>query len=52
VLCPKKPPTNWLIYRPEQRLNPFEKDRFRYDVRITPDLSRDGGSSNGIDLPR
>ena len=50
VLCPKKLADNWLLYRQNSTLNPFEKDRFRYDVLHHTDLSREGGSSNGIDL--
>lgn len=50
VLCPKKLADNWLIYRQNSALNPFEKDRFRYDVLHHTDLSRETGFSNGIDL--
>jgi len=50
VLCPKKLADNWLLYRGNHHLNPFEKDRFRYDVLHHTDLSREGGKSNGIDL--
>jgi len=50
VLCPKKLADNWLIYRQNSALNPFEKDRFRYDVLHHTDLSRESGLSNGIDL--
>jgi SNF2 family DNA or RNA helicase len=50
VLCPKKLADNWLLYRQNSKLNPFERDRFRYDVLHHTDLSRDTGLSNGIDL--
>jgi superfamily II DNA or RNA helicase len=50
VLCPKKLADNWLLYRQNSSLNPFEKDRFRYDVLHHTDLSREDGLSNGIDL--
>ena len=50
VLCPRKLADNWLIYRQNSALNPFEKDRFRYDVLHHTDLSRESGLSNGIDL--
>jgi SNF2 family DNA or RNA helicase len=32
VLCPKKLRENWTVYRHNDALNPFIKDRFRYDV--------------------
>ena len=50
VLCPKKLRLNWTIYRTNSALNPFEKDRFRYDVLSHTDLSRDTGEEDGIDL--
>jgi SNF2 family DNA or RNA helicase len=50
VLCPKKLADNWLLYRQNSTLNPFDKDRFRYDVLHHTDLSRESGDSNGIDL--
>lgn len=50
VLCPKKLADNWLIFRQNSTLNPFLADRFRYDVLHHTDLSREAGSSNGIDL--
>lgn len=50
VLCPKKLADNWLLYRQNSALNPFEKDRFRYDVLHHTDLSREKGLSNGIAL--
>ncbi len=50
VLCPKKLADNWLLYRTNSALNPFERDRFRYDVLHHTDMSREKGTSNGIDL--
>jgi hypothetical protein len=50
VLCPKKLADNWLLYRQNSAHNPFDKDRFRYDVLHHTDLSRDSGDSNGINL--
>ncbi|CAN5280326.1 DEAD/DEAH box helicase [soil metagenome] len=50
VLCPKKLTRNWSVYRSNSTLNPFEADRFRFDVLHHTDLSRDGGVSNGITL--
>ena len=52
VLCPKKLTGNWTIYRQPSELNPFENDRFRYDVLHHTDLSRTTGEVNGIDLSR
>jgi SNF2 family DNA or RNA helicase len=50
VLCPKKLTRNWSVYRSNSLLNPFEKDRFRFDVLHHTDLSLEKGESNGIDL--
>lgn len=50
VLCPKKLRDNWTVYRNNDTLNPFIKDRFRYDVLSHTDLSRDCGKSGDIDL--
>src|SRR5437763_12194461 len=50
VLCPKKLRENWTIYRQNDALNPFIKDRFRFDVLSHTDLSRDGGKSGDIEL--
>lgn len=50
VLCPKKLRRNWSIYRQPSTLNPFEADRFRFDLLHHTDLSRDIGESNGLDL--
>jgi len=48
VLCPKKLRRNWIIYRQPSALNPFERDRFRFDVLHHTDVSRDSGESNGL----
>jgi hypothetical protein len=50
VLCPKKLSRNWTVYRSNSSLNPFDQDRFRFDVLHHTDLSRDTGESNGIEL--
>jgi SNF2 family DNA or RNA helicase len=50
VLCPKKLSENWLIYRNNDALNSFIKDRFRFDVLSHTDLSREAGTANGINL--
>lgn len=50
VLCPKKLRENWTVYRNNDALNPFIRDRFRYDVLSHTDLSRDGGKSGDMDL--
>jgi len=50
VLCPKKLRENWTVYRSNDVLNPFTKDRFRYDVLSHTDLSRDHGYSGDINL--
>lgn len=50
VLCPKKLKRNWIVYRSNSTLNPFDADRFRFDVLHHTDLSRDHGESCGIDL--
>jgi hypothetical protein len=50
VLCPKKLRRNWSVYRSNSALNPFDADRFRFDVLHHTDLSRDSGESNGLDL--
>lgn len=52
VLCPKKLAENWLTYRENYTNNILFKDRFNYTVLYHTDLSRDSGSSNGIDLGR
>lgn len=50
VLCPKKLRRNWTIYRSNSTLNPFNDDRFRYDVLSHTDLSRERGYTDDIDL--
>ena len=50
VLCPKKLRRNWTVYRTNSALNPFNDDRFRYDVLSHTDLSRERGDVDGIDL--
>jgi len=50
VLCPKKLRQNWTVYRSNDVLNPFTKDRFRYDVLSHTDLSREHGYSGDINL--
>lgn len=50
VLCPKKLNDNWLTYKSNYLNNPIAKDRLRYDVLFHSDLSRNGGSTNGLSL--
>jgi len=50
VLCPKRLRDNWTIYKVNDQLNPFNKDRYRYDVLSHTDLSREGGPSGDINL--
>ena len=50
VLCPKKLSENWNTYKSNYKNNPLVKDRLRYDVLFHTDLSREHGTSNGIDL--
>jgi superfamily II DNA or RNA helicase len=51
VLCPKKLHENWAVYRRNDKLNPFLKDRFRFDVLSHTDLSRESGmSAIGLNL--
>ncbi|MBQ7080241.1 MAG: DEAD/DEAH box helicase, partial [Fibrobacter sp.] len=52
VLCPKKLNNNWMTFKNNQTNNPLVTDRFRYDVLYHSDLSRDSGSTNGLDLSR
>jgi hypothetical protein len=52
VLCPKKLSDNWNTYKDNYINNPIAADRLRYDVLYHTDLSRDHGSSNGLDLGR
>jgi SNF2 family DNA or RNA helicase len=50
VLCPKKLRRNWTIYRSNNSLNPFDKDRFGYHVLSHTDLSRTTGEVGDLDL--
>ncbi len=52
VLCPKKLANNWNTFKDNYVNNPISADRLRYDVLFHTDLSRDVGSSNGLDLSR
>lgn len=52
VLCPKKLTNNWNTYKDNYINNPIAADRLRYDVLYHTDLSREGGTSNGLDLDR
>ena len=50
VLCPKKLNDNWITFRSNYKNNPIAGDRLRYDILFHSDLSRDKGTSNGLDL--
>ena len=52
VLCPSKLRENWSLYPAifGHRQNPFLGDRFDYTVLAHTDLSRDSGSSGGVNL--
>lgn len=52
VLCPKKLSENWNTYKGNYINNPIAEDRLRYDVLYHTDLSREHGTSNGIELER
>lgn len=52
VLCPKKLSENWNTYKDNYINNPIASDRLNYAVLFHTDLSRSGGTSNGIDLDR
>ena len=52
VLCPKKLSENWNTYKDNYLNNPIASDRLNYDVLYHTDLSRKGGTSNGLDLDR
>ena len=52
VLCPKKLAENWNTYKDNYVNNPIASDRLRYDVLFHTDLSKNGGTSNGLDLDR
>lgn len=50
VLCPKKLNDNWMTFRSNYKNNPIAADRLRYDILFHSDLSRERGTSNGLDL--
>ncbi len=50
VLCPKKLKNNWTKYTENLKINPFNNDKFRYDVLCHTDLSREQGYSGNINL--
>jgi SNF2 family DNA or RNA helicase len=50
VLCPKKLRENWTVYAANSALNPFQSDRYRFDVLSHTDLSREYGHTGDIDL--
>ena len=52
VLCPRKLFENWSLYPAiyGHRQNPFLEDRFGFTVLAHTDLSRDYGSSGGVNL--
>lgn len=52
VLCPKKLAENWNTYKDNYVNNPIAEDRLNYDVLFHTDLSRNHGTSNGLDLER
>ena len=52
VLCPKKLSENWNTYKDNYVNNPIASDRLNYDVLFHTDLSRNSGTSNGLDLDR
>ena len=52
VLCPKKLAENWNTYKDNYVNNPIASDRLRYDVLFHTDLSKNGGTSNGLDIDR
>jgi hypothetical protein len=52
VLCPKKLADNWNTFKSRYKNNPLITDRLGYDVLYHTDLSRQFGTSNGIDLDK
>lgn len=52
VLCPKKLSENWNTYKDNYVNNLIASDRLNYDVLFHTDLSKSGGTSNGLDLER
>lgn len=47
---PEKLNENWITFRSNYKNNPIAGDRLRYDILFHTDLSREHGSSNGLDL--
>ena len=52
VLCPKKLEENWRVYLDgaNSKYNPFPDDGFSYTLLAHTDLTRAGGTNNGVDL--
>src|SRR5574344_811139 len=50
VLCPKKLNDNCITFRSNYKNNPIASDRLRYDILFHSDLSRETGTSNGLEL--
>ena len=52
VLCPRKLFENWTLYQAGKNhiQNPFPEDQFAYRLLAHTDLSRNSGTSDGIDL--
>lgn len=50
VLAPKRLRENWTLYNSNDRNNPLEADRLRYNVLNHTDLSRTHGTSGDINL--
>lgn len=54
VLCPKNLSSNWTVYQTSKNneLNPFQKDKFKFNVLYHTDLGREKGISNadGLEL--
>jgi len=47
VICPKKLSSNWTVFQAAKNhsLNPFQKDKFQYNVLYHTDMGRDSGKS-------
>ena len=52
VICPKRLLGNWSLYQVANNhvQNPFPDDRFAFSLLAHTDLSRDSGTSNGVDF--
>ncbi len=52
VLCPKKLEENWRVTLDgaNSKYNPFPDDGFSYTLLAHTDLTREGGTNNGVDL--